>query len=421
MRYRSPWFVFGALQRAAGLSALAFLAWTAALAAQEPGTVFRSAVDVIAVDVQVVDDDGMPVPDLGREHFRVFVGGVSRPIVSVDYIRSSAIDETPISLGVWPTVRNTLPPPPLAGPGRTYMLAFDVGSLSLGDSRQLARSAQAFVDRLEPNDLVGMYSFPPGLALRPTFDRGALARALNQVVGDPGWNMHSSFNLSWSEIVDINIEGPSGVRWTLDAVAVRECPGNPDECTRQIESEARAIGRHLEARAIDSLNGLRTLIQLLGDSPGRKTLVVFSSGIPTSDRPDGRPSVGNLPDLLGQSAAATNTSIYTIYLDQSQLLSVSAATAGPPQVLSGVGRDSAIGSRVMKHFTDASGGAFLEVFTGAGEPALARVLRETSSHYLIGVEPRASERDGRPRELEVEVDLEGVTVRSRAWVVVPAE
>ena len=72
----------------------------------------------------------------------------------------------------------------------------------------------------------------------------------------------------------------------------------------------------------------------------------------------------------------------------------------------------------MERFTDASGGAFLRVFTGAGEPALARVLRETSSHYLIGVEPLAAERDGRPRELKVDVDLEGVTVRSRSWVVV---
>lgn len=409
--------LFETFQRATGVALLGLLAWTALPTAQEPQAVFRSAVDVIAVDVQVVDDDGMPVPDLEREHFRVFVDGAPRPIVSVDYIRSSDIDETALSLGSWPSVRNTLPPPPSAGTGRIYMLAFDVGTLSLADSRQLARAAQSFVDRLEPNDMAGMYIFPVGLALRPTADRGAMARGLNRVVGSSGWNMRSSFNLSWSEVVDINIEGPSGVRWTLDDVARRECPTDPNECTRQIESEARAIGAYLEARALQSLNGLRTLVDLLGENPGRKTLVVFSSGIPTSDR-DSRPSVGNLPRLLGQSAAATNTSIYTIYVDRSQVMSASAATAGPPQLLAGVGRDSAIGSRVMERFTDASGGAFLRVFTGAGESALARVLRETSSHYLIGVEPLPSERDGQPRELKVDVDLEGVTVRSRSWVVV---
>jgi VWFA-related protein len=300
------------------------------------------------------------------------------------------------------------------------MLAFDVGSLSLGGSRQAARAALAFADRLEPNDLVGMYSFPTGVALTPTLDRGVLAQALDRVVGSRNQNLRSSFNLSWSEVVDISAEAPAGVAWAVESVAGRECPSDPGECTRQIEFEARAIGGFLQDSAIKSLNGLRNLIELLGSSPGRKTLVLFSSGIPTSDRPGGRPDVGELPQLLGQRAAATNTSIYTIFVDESQLQSV-AADRGEAPGTPAIGRDSAIGSQVMEHFTGASGGAFMRSFTGAGGPALARVLRETSSHYLLGVEPLPSERDGRLRELEVEVDLDDVKVRSRSWVVIPSQ
>ena len=48
--------------------------------------------------------------------------------------------------------------------------------------------------------------------------------------------------------------------------------------------------------------------------------------------------------------------------------------------------------------------------------ALLRVLRETSSRYLLGVEPQASDRDGRVRELRVRVRQRGVTVRGRSWV-----
>ena len=58
--------------------------------------------------------------------------------------------------------------------------------------------------------------------------------------------------------------------------------------------------------------------------------------------------------------------------------------------------------------------------TGAGEYALSRVLRETSSYYLLGVEPQASDRDGSLRKLSVKVRRPGVTVRSREWVTVPA-
>ena len=51
-----------------------------------------------------------------------------------------------------------------------------------------------------------------------------------------------------------------------------------------------------------------------------------------------------------------------------------------------------------------------------GEAALERVLRETSSRYLLGVEPQASDRDGRVRELRVRVRQRGVTVRGRTRV-----
>ena len=47
------------------------------------------------------------------------------------------------------------------------------------------------------------------------------------------------------------------------------------------------------------------------------------------------------------------------------------------------------------------------------------MLRETSSHYLLGVEPDDADRDGKLRELRVRVGQRGVTVRSRSWVVVP--
>jgi hypothetical protein len=73
---------------------------------------------------------------------------------------------------------------------------------------------------------------------------------------------------------------------------------------------------------------------------------------------------------------------------------------------------------VLEDFSAASGGALLRVPTGWGEAALERVLRETSSRYLLGVEPQASDRDGRVRELRVRVRQRGVTVRGRTWVVV---
>ena len=68
----------------------------------------------------------------------------------------------------------------------------------------------------------------------------------------------------------------------------------------------------------------------------------------------------------------------------------------------------------------AAGGLLIRV----GQDSMAgwqQVLRETSAYYLLGVQPEQTDRDGRLHTLRVKVDRRGATVRSRSWVVVPAE
>jgi len=148
-------------------------------------------------------------------------------------------------------------------------------------------------------------------------------------------------------------------------------------------------------------------------------VVLFSAGIPTTDRPGGRPEVGDLAKLLGQDAAATNTTIYVVHLDTGpwrQLAAETRKTDNPPVSRS---RDFAVTGRLLSEFSGASGGTLMRVVMGGGEWALDRVLRETSSHYLLGVEPDDSDRDGKLRPLSVKVKQKGSTVRSRIWVLVP--
>ena len=75
----------------------------------------------------------------------------------------------------------------------------------------------------------------------------------------------------------------------------------------------------------------------------------------------------------------------------------------------------------MDEFTGASGGAVLMVGQGTGSGQFDRVLRETSSRYLLGVEAAPADRDGTLRRLSVRVNRlpRGTSVRSRLWVVVP--
>jgi VWFA-related protein len=413
------------------------------LIAQGQTPVFRAGVDLIAVDVQVVDSDGRPIPALRPEDFQVSIAGKARRVASAEFIESTRLDGSapdrsgpvarveggPAASNVWPTGG-------LTGAGRMYVLAFDTDSFSIGESRDVVAAARGFINRLQPADQIGLYTFPVGPRLEPTTDHGAVSKLVDTIVGHLQ-NVPGDFNLTPSEIIDItaeigrsranNVGRSSGAPTALTGaegevtrrVQIRECGTADVRCVDEIQTEAQSIAFYLEGRATAGLNGLRSLIRLLDAEPGRKTVVLFSAGIPSTDRPGGRPEVGDLAKQLGQDAAATNTTIYVVHLDTGpsrQMAAETRKTDSPPVSRS---RDNAVTGRLLSEFSGASGGTLMRVVMGGGEWALDRVLRETSSHYLLGVEPADSDRDGKVRPLNVKVKHKGSTVRSRIWVVVP--
>ena len=405
---------------------------------------FRASVDLIAVDVQVVDDSGTPIAALGPADFEVSISGKRRRVVSAEFIRSTEIDGTPFRrTEVGPSASNVWTGAETAAAGRIYILAFDIGSMTVGDSRAVVRSALTFIDRLLPSDRVGLHPFPVGVGLYPTTDHATARQRVSTIMGSRtiSEGFDSRFNLSASEIIDISAEAVRATPFatqgrgrgaafqdlmvfgdetdTIRTVQMRECGLTEVRCGDEIRAEATAAAFYLEARATAGINGIRSLITMLAQDPARKTVVMFSSGMPTTDRPGGRPDLGNLPTTLGKDAAATNTTIYTLHVDSAQVRAMGAGTArasGSPGTRS---RDHAVEGRVLEEFSGASGGALLRVPTGSGEQALDRVLRETSSHYLLGVEPQESDRDGSLRELRVKVRRDGATIRSRMWVSLP--
>ena len=63
----------------------------AVLNAQQQPT-FRATVELIAVDVQVVDNDGAPLDNLRPESFDVTIDGRRHKVVSADFVRHSVSD-----------------------------------------------------------------------------------------------------------------------------------------------------------------------------------------------------------------------------------------------------------------------------------------------------------------------------------------
>jgi len=412
------------------------------LAAQTSPT-FRAGVDVIAVDVQVVAKDGRPIADLEKGKFSVTIDGHERRIVSVDQVRllSETTDAAMPVVAAGPSARNDWPG---GGPvTRMFLLAFDVGSFSLSDSRRAAEAASGFIDRLQPNDVVGLYSFPFGPRILPTADRQSVRSALGTLMGGSK-TMASLYHLTPAEVIDINSEiasigmapnfGLAAQRGgtlqaavnganmdTLSRVMLRECGNTTDlQCAENIEREVNVLAFYYEGEMTREVNDLTNMMDILGTLPGRKTLVVFSAGMPSADRPGARPNVDDLARVLGESAARTNTTIYTLFFDSTSFEALAPETRKANAHPTFQARESDVLSRFLDQFARTSGGTLMRVVVGAGEGALAQILRETSAYYLLGVTPEPSDRDGKTHRLRVKVDAKGATIRSRNYVHIPA-
>jgi VWFA-related protein len=207
---------------------------------------------------------------------------------------------------------------------------------------------------------------------------------------------------------------------TVQDVHERECPRDPD-CPGRILLDANAAVHQLENRAMESLAGLDGLTRSLADWPGRKTVVLLTRGMVVSDRPGGRPDPGDVSRVLGQAVARANASVYTLYVQSNarQQFAASRRTMGRPGA--DLAREQRMESGWLEQFSDAAGGLLLRVSEDAGAAGWQQVLRETSAYYLLGVQPEQADRDGRLHTLRVKVDRSSTTVRSRSWVVVPAD
>ena len=405
---------------------LASAVWSDRPAAQQPR--FRSSVDVIAVDVQVIDKDGYPIAQLGPESFEVSINGHKRKVVSAQFLRHTRNVTRADAM-----LPDSLAETALAD-GRTVVLAVDNGSFETGSASEAMTALKNFVTRLEPVDRVGLFVFPTGVWIPPTTDRSTVGIRLDRTVGEKQ-AIRSHFNLSVSEIVDITAQSTNPnsfltMRNTapaddatlvqmdpVRAVRSRECPGEAD-CMARIYAEGLTLAVQLEQQTQASLQGLEDLLARLTTLPGRKSVLLVSAGVLVSDRPDGRPRIGDVGRILGQIAARANAVVYTIHIDSHTPGYGSASQRGVGS--SERGRERTMQASFLDEFSSAAGGSRLYVGVGGGESAFDRVLREASAHYLLGVEPADQDRDGKARQLRVKVARRGVTVRNRQWVLVPA-
>ncbi len=376
-------------------------------APQQP--VFKAGVDQLRVDVQVVTSDGHPIPNLGVADFSVMIDGRPRRVVSAEIVRYGQGPTDPAISGV--AIRS---PGQIPEDARLYVLAVDQLGFTAGAIMPIRNAVRRFIDQLRPEDMVGLYDFPFRIpALDLTHDHTAVSRAFERLLGlsERG---QGQFNLSPSEIVDITADDPD----TFNRVVRRECEPDDGACPLLVRGEAAGLAGFHEGENQQRLNALSNLILGLSRVPGRKTVLLVSGGMLSSTRSSGRPDVTSLMSRVGEEAAAADTNLYVMHWDTTFIDTYSASASRPSRspadrFQSQFADRHALGAG-LEWIAGKAGGALLRIEAGTGDRAFDRVLRETESYYLLGVEPADADRDGQPHVLRVSVSQRGATVRARS-------
>jgi VWFA-related protein len=391
---------------------------------QEARPTFRGLVDVIPVDVYVVDSDGRPVRDLTTDQFEVSIDGRRRRVVSaelIEYGPPAPSSSTPAA--VTPdssTPAASAPSSGLTPPRRIIILAVDAASFDQSTGRPVLNAAADYIRRLRPEDEVGLFTFPIGPKVNPTTDHQAVIESLGTIVARRDSHPPGMFNLSPTDIVELSEYGMlTGHSLRLrDQLCPPDDPIDQGPCLALLESEVRNAVLLYEGLAQAGIGALRELMAGLGKVSERKTVVLVSGGTLSSDAPGTRPDNDSLATQAGKIAARANVNLHTLFVDQTWTRQTSAESRVVRTTMN-ASRDSVLVGRWLEVLSGTAGGSFARVTAGTGAGVFDRLLTETSAYYLLGVEPAAVDRDGRPHEMQVKVDRRRVTVRGRSWVVVP--
>jgi VWFA-related protein len=338
---------------------------------------FRSAVDIVHLDVSVLDGDRQPVRGLTPADFTILENGQRQKIAvfqAVD-IPDAEPPSTPWVRDVAPDVRSN------AGvqERRLFLIILDDATIQSAQGVNNARDiTRAVIDRFGPSDLAALvFTRDNRNAQDFTADRSRLLAAADK------------FTIGFRDM------------GLYDAETQRAAPGQDD-------------GYYMF-----SANVVEEAVKVLSSLPDRrKSIIYIGQGVPVDlddlgfAQPSGL-SAGASPILIQgrnsriktqmerafQNARSANVNVYT--LDACGLRVPFGGTCSPGlEVL------------YLRALAENTGGRAV-VDTNDFQPGVTAIFEENASYYLLGYQPADAKQDGKIRRLEVRVNRPDVEVRTR--------
>jgi VWFA-related protein len=409
---------------------------------------FSSATTAILVDVVVRDRKGRPLTDMNAAEFSLYEDGTPQKIDTFTRVTRGG------GIGVavkWKRPGSTvaiLPagglPPPLPGEDAvnqaTTALVFDhLSEEALG----LAQKATLeYVPMTGESDVrVGVFATDPGIRVMHgyTTDRSVIRRAVGQIM--PAGSSAADQKAERRDEIMERRRQLQGEQLTMAAATATggglaangSQMGQAETELRLLEMERAMIdGFDLldrDHKGYDTTLALIRVIRSLAETPGRKSIVLFSEGLPVS------PVLSARFDDLIDAANRSNVTVYAVDASGLRTSSSSADTRKQLQEftddrmmqnISGTGGDQPmtrglervedmvrLDSRTgLARLAEDTGGFLVEQSNNLTR-AFKRIDEDNQFHYLLTYTPRNTVFDGKFREILVKSRRSGTHVFAR--------
>ena len=396
---------------------------------KQPGPAFRSAAELVTVDVVVVDNHGEPVADLTTGDFIITEEGrpqrvqFFQPVTTAGQERAARL---PGRANRYSTNIGAEAPA-----GRSFVLFFDDVHLSEEGGERAKRALEQFLnDEAAEGDLVSLVAPASGLRwhARLPGGRAELVKALGSLRGRylpeisaervsdyEAYRIHVMQDEQMAERVarrfnNLRVAGRDPVNLQKDAGPRPENRGSaagllePFVQSRAAEAYVRATARN---RA--TLRALRETIQSMEAVRGRKSLVLMSPGFVLDQELA-------LFRQVEDAARRANIAMYFVDVRGLEAQSVFAsAQFGSPVDSRDVGAanaDATLEAEGAVSLAETSGG-FAVQNSNDLRTALRRIAGESRVYYLLGYVPSNPRVDGKFRRISVRVARPDVRVRAR--------
>lgn len=345
-------------------------------------------VTAVLVDVVVRDRQGVVVTDLDAAGVEVLEDGVRQTITLFDAPRGRQTPATSTDPGL-----PASPPGSSNSTGVPRLVALVFHELGPEARAAAQKAARVYLEEQKgPDVFVGVFAIDRALhTLVPyTRDLGALERGVRTAIMRPGCPESSDGDIAPAE------------------------SGGGESCSRGLSTRERTNA---------TLNALTAVIEAAHLVPGRKSVLLFSEGIPLESESD----VMDRFNAVTGRANRSGLSFYTVDAAGLRARSPSAKarktlrefTADPPRTdltSSTISPDQVMFSEpyvALSRLANETGGAFLDNTNGL-ERAARRMGEDLRSFYLLGYVPTNAALDGHFRRIDVRVNRPNVTVQARA-------